>query len=83
MYLITNVKEIFLLTNKNVTKIPNLSCNSKPSWRRPYRVKLIYNKINLFMVRYLRAMRFELILEWLKVTYFTVKLSSLFSDGAS
>lgn len=25
----------------------------------------------------IRAMRFELILEWLKVTYFTVKLSSL------
>lgn len=25
----------------------------------------------------IRAMRFELILEWLKVTYFTIKLSSL------
>ena len=31
----------------------------------------------VFFSAYLRAMRFELILEWLKVTYFTVKLSSL------
>ena len=34
-------------------------------------------KINQKSIIIIRAMRFELTLEWLKVTYFTIKLSSL------
>ena len=42
---------------------------------------IIINYINIIYYNItLRAMRFELILQWLKVTYFTIKLSSLFTE---